>query len=77
MWGSMVGIQSATAENRRGKKEDIERKKKPEMKIKCPHLLCRAAITNEVMYLKQIYSSWNFRTFTKQHFSGKGNILCK
>jgi len=39
----MVDIQSATAEIRRGKKEE-ERKKHD--KIQCPHLLRRAAIVN-------------------------------
>jgi len=39
----MVDIHSATAEIRRGKKEE-ERKKKPQSKNIMPHLLCRAAI---------------------------------
>jgi len=35
----MVDIQSATAEIKRGKKEDRNR-----TKIWCPHLLCRTAV---------------------------------
>jgi len=41
MCGSMVDIQSATAENRWGKKKERE---KHSSKIQCPHLLRRAAI---------------------------------
>jgi len=41
--GSMVDIQSATAENRREKKK--ERRRNYRGKIECPHLLRRAAIT--------------------------------
>jgi len=44
---SMVDIHSATAEIRRGKKEE-ERKKKPQSKNIMPHLLRRAAITRLV-----------------------------
>jgi len=43
----MVNIQSATTEIRRGKKKKIDRKKKPQGKNKCPHLLHRAAITTK------------------------------
>jgi len=45
----MVDIQSATAEIRRGKKR--RRRKKEERnrtKIKCPHLLRRVAIKNNI-----------------------------
>jgi len=41
MCGSMVDIQSATAENRRGKKKESRINRG---KIVCPHLLRRAAI---------------------------------
>jgi len=40
MCGSMVDIQSVTAEIRRGKKTEEERNHR--MTIKCPHLGCRA-----------------------------------
>jgi len=42
MCGSIVDIQSATAEIRRGKKEERNR-----TKIWCPYLLCKAAITRK------------------------------
>jgi len=42
MCGSMVDIQSATAENRRGKK--IEDRRNHRAKIWCPHLLLRVAV---------------------------------
>jgi len=44
MCGSMVDIQSATAEIRREKKEETRNKKK-----QCPHLLGRAAIKMTVV----------------------------
>jgi len=48
MCGSMVDIQSATAEIRQGKKKDG--KKKPQDKNIMPHL-CRAAITTVKYYI--------------------------
>jgi len=44
----MVDIQSATAEVRRGKKED-RRRRNHRAKIKSPHLLRRAAINRDIL----------------------------
>ena len=49
MCGNMVDIQSATAEIRRGKNEETERKKEKRnhrAKIECPHLPRRVVITS-------------------------------
>jgi len=43
MCGNMVDIKSVTAENRRGKKKEEDRRNHGD-KIECPHLLCRATI---------------------------------
>jgi len=48
MCRSMVDIQSATAEIRRGIKKIEDRRRNQRTKIKCPHLLRRAAITSSV-----------------------------
>ena len=53
MCGSMVDIQSAAAEIRRGKKKEKERKNH-RTKIQCQHLLRRAAIKNRCFIL-----TWN------------------
>jgi len=49
MYGSMAEIESAMAEIRRRKKErKIEERRNHRTKIQCPHLLCRAAIINQI-----------------------------
>ena len=50
MYGSMVDIQSPTAENSRGKKKKKE-ESNHSCKIECPHLLHRAAITSALQDL--------------------------
>jgi len=46
----MIDIQSATAENRRGKKERKEKEETTGGKIECPHLIRRAAIKLQTIY---------------------------
>jgi len=55
MRGNMVDIQSATAENRQGKKGETTGK------IECPHLLCRAAV------MSCTGSEPDWRTHSKQN----------
>jgi len=52
MCGSMVNIQCGTAEIRRGKKKEEDRRNH-RAKIQCPHVLCRAAIIKKRKNIKR------------------------
>ena len=70
MRGSMVDIQSPTAEIRRGKKKKKEENRNHRAKISYPHLLHRAAITTSIIFSEEpARSATSRQTCCKQRWT--------